>query len=157
MYRVIGGAWSHYTFARQKVVGLHSWQTSKVGVVFSCLDFYFSFCSLLLTIELISCFQLGFDWSYWLQEGHLWGFLWASGSRRGAFIITLQCCVCLKDNWILVDTKLILVQLPDYFEIVENPMDFSTARKKLDEGAYTNLEQFEVGLRLFCLLTWICK
>eukprot|EP00258_Populus_trichocarpa_P041845 XP_024457864.1 uncharacterized protein LOC7485641 isoform X1 [Populus trichocarpa] len=35
-------------------------------------------------------------------------------------------------------------ELPDYFEIVENPMDFSTARKKLDEGAYTNLEQFEV-------------
>ncbi|KAJ6921055.1 hypothetical protein NC651_014584 [Populus alba x Populus x berolinensis] len=48
-------------------------------------------------------------------------------------------------------------ELPDYFDIVENPMDYSTARKKLDEGAYTNLEQFEVGLRLYCLLTWICK
>ena len=34
-----------------------------MGVVFSCLDLYFSFCSLLLTIELISCFQSGFDWS----------------------------------------------------------------------------------------------
>eukprot|EP00258_Populus_trichocarpa_P005147 XP_002307796.3 uncharacterized protein LOC7485641 isoform X2 [Populus trichocarpa] len=41
-------------------------------------------------------------------------------------------------------------ELPDYFEIVENPMDFSTARKKLDEGAYTNLEQFEKDVLLIC-------
>ncbi|KAL9395218.1 hypothetical protein Peur_014503 [Populus x canadensis] len=41
-------------------------------------------------------------------------------------------------------------ELPDYFEIVENPMDFSTARKKLDEGAYTNLEQFERDVLLIC-------
>lgn len=37
-----------------------------------------------------------------------------------------------------------LVQLPDYHEIIENPMDFETVRKKLDGGAYTNLELFEV-------------
>ncbi|KAG5246602.1 bromodomain-containing protein [Salix suchowensis] len=41
-------------------------------------------------------------------------------------------------------------ELPDYFDIVENPMDFSTARKKLDEGAYTNLEQFEKDVLLIC-------
>ncbi|KAF9683245.1 hypothetical protein SADUNF_Sadunf05G0192600 [Salix dunnii] len=41
--------------------------------------------------------------------------------------------------------------LPDYFDIVENPMDFSTARKKLDKGAYTNLEQFEKDVLLICL------
>jgi hypothetical protein len=27
-------------------------------------------------------------------------------------------------------------------------MDFGTVRKKLDGGAYANLEQFEVGLRM---------
>ncbi|CAK7346021.1 unnamed protein product [Dovyalis caffra] len=41
-------------------------------------------------------------------------------------------------------------ELPDYFDIVENPMDFSTLRKKLDEGAYTNLEQFEKDVLLIC-------
>lgn len=43
----------------------------------------------------------------------------------------------------------ILVQLPDYHDIIEHPMDFSTVRKKLDGGAYANLEQFEVGYDIF--------
>ncbi|XP_004301841.1 PREDICTED: uncharacterized protein LOC101293891 [Fragaria vesca subsp. vesca] len=34
-------------------------------------------------------------------------------------------------------------ELPDYHEIIENPMDFGTVREKLDQGAYGNLEQFE--------------
>lgn len=34
-------------------------------------------------------------------------------------------------------------ELPDYKDIVKHPMDFSTVRKKLDKGAYGNLEQFE--------------
>ncbi|XP_044984342.1 uncharacterized protein LOC123451862 [Hordeum vulgare subsp. vulgare] len=34
-------------------------------------------------------------------------------------------------------------ELPDYKDIVKHPMDFSTVRKKLDKGAYANLEQFE--------------
>ncbi|KAL3603204.1 hypothetical protein D5086_004063 [Populus alba] len=41
-------------------------------------------------------------------------------------------------------------ELPDYFDIVENPMDFSTVRKKLDEGAYAHLEQFEKDVLLIC-------
>ncbi|KAL0651705.1 hypothetical protein Bca4012_094396 [Brassica carinata] len=35
-------------------------------------------------------------------------------------------------------------ELPDYHEIITNPMDFSTVRKKLDSGAYATLEQFEL-------------
>lgn len=35
-------------------------------------------------------------------------------------------------------------QIPDYHEIIANPMDFGTVRKKLDCGAYVYLEQFEV-------------
>ncbi|KMZ76276.1 Bromodomain protein [Zostera marina] len=34
-------------------------------------------------------------------------------------------------------------ELPDYRDIIENPMDFSTVRKKLSDGAYPNLETFE--------------
>jgi len=41
-------------------------------------------------------------------------------------------------------------ELPDYHDIIKHPMDFSTIRKKLDKGAYSNLEQFEVGYRI-CL------
>nr|CAB3457784.1 unnamed protein product [Digitaria exilis] len=39
-------------------------------------------------------------------------------------------------------------ELPDYHDIIKHPMDFSTIRKKLDKGAYSNLEQFEVGVQL---------
>jgi len=37
------------------------------------------------------------------------------------------------------------VQLPDYHEVIEHPMDFGTVRKKLDGGLYTTLEQLEVS------------
>lgn len=36
-------------------------------------------------------------------------------------------------------------------------MDFRTVREKLDGGAYANLEQFEVGLRMhFLTQTYAC-
>ncbi|KAJ4879567.1 DNA-binding bromodomain-containing protein [Raphanus sativus] len=41
-------------------------------------------------------------------------------------------------------------ELPDYHEIITNPMDFSTLRKKLDSGAYASLEQFEGDVFLIC-------
>ncbi|KAJ0963846.1 hypothetical protein J5N97_028968 [Dioscorea zingiberensis] len=34
-------------------------------------------------------------------------------------------------------------ELPDYHEIIEHPMDFSTVRERLSSGAYGYLEQFE--------------
>lgn len=40
------------------------------------------------------------------------------------------------------------MQLPDYHQIIEHPMDFGTVRKKLDKGLYPNLEELEVG---YCL------
>ncbi|KAL8148674.1 hypothetical protein AgCh_005874 [Apium graveolens] len=36
-------------------------------------------------------------------------------------------------------------ELPDYHEIIENPMDFGTLRRKLNAGLYSNLEQLEVS------------
>ncbi|KFK42058.1 hypothetical protein AALP_AA2G205900 [Arabis alpina] len=41
-------------------------------------------------------------------------------------------------------------ELPDYYEIIKNPMDFGTLRKKLESGAYTSLEQFEEDVFLIC-------
>ncbi|GER43939.1 DNA-binding bromodomain-containing protein [Striga asiatica] len=41
-------------------------------------------------------------------------------------------------------------ELPDYFDIIEQPMDFGTVRKKLDSGAYKNLEELEADVLLIC-------
>lgn len=40
---------------------------------------------------------------------------------------------------------MLIIQLPDYHEVIEHPMDFGTVKKKLSSGAYASLEQFEVG------------
>jgi len=39
-------------------------------------------------------------------------------------------------------------QLPDYFDVIENPVDFGTIRKKLENGDYVSLEQLEVSHKL---------
>lgn len=41
-------------------------------------------------------------------------------------------------------------ELPDYHEVIDEPMDFSTVRSKLDRGAYAYLEQFEKDIFLIC-------
>ncbi|XP_062101652.1 uncharacterized protein LOC133807375 isoform X2 [Humulus lupulus] len=41
-------------------------------------------------------------------------------------------------------------ELPDYHEIIDNPMDFATVRQKLDAGLYTYLELFEKDVFLIC-------
>ena len=32
--------------------------------------------------------------------------------------------------------------IPDYFDVIKNPMDFSTIKKKLSNGVYTNFKEF---------------
>ncbi|KAI4374875.1 hypothetical protein MLD38_012815 [Melastoma candidum] len=41
-------------------------------------------------------------------------------------------------------------ELPDYHDIIKHPMDFGTVRRKLDDGEYPNLEQFEKDIFLIC-------
>lgn len=41
-------------------------------------------------------------------------------------------------------------ELPDYQEVIENPMDFATVRNKLGTGSYATLEQFESDIFLIC-------
>ncbi|CAA6668691.1 unnamed protein product [Spirodela intermedia] len=41
-------------------------------------------------------------------------------------------------------------ELPDYHDIIKHPMDFGTIRKKLADGAYSDLEKFESDVFLVC-------
>ncbi|XP_020234376.1 uncharacterized protein LOC109814371 [Cajanus cajan] len=41
-------------------------------------------------------------------------------------------------------------ELPDYHDVIEHPMDFATVRKKLANGSYLTLEQFESDVFLIC-------
>lgn len=41
-------------------------------------------------------------------------------------------------------------ELPDYHEVIGNPMDFGTVRKKLTNNAYAVLEEFEKDIFLIC-------
>jgi len=38
--------------------------------------------------------------------------------------------------------------LPDYFDIIKNPMDLGTINKKLDKGEYSSIEAFDTDVRL---------
>mmetsp|Transcript_10089 Transcript_10089/g.22117 ORF Transcript_10089/g.22117 Transcript_10089/m.22117 type:complete len:1723 (-) Transcript_10089:284-5452(-) len=40
------------------------------------------------------------------------------------------------------------LNLPDYFEVIKKPMDLGTIRKKLENGVYTRLEEFEEHVHL---------
>ncbi|XP_030523758.2 uncharacterized protein LOC115736279 [Rhodamnia argentea] len=55
-----------------------------------------------------------------------------------------------KDSYGVFSEPVDPEELPDYHDIIKNPMDFGTVKKKLDEGAYTNLEQFEKDVFLIC-------
>ncbi|KAI3980635.1 hypothetical protein MKX01_025200 [Papaver californicum] len=55
-----------------------------------------------------------------------------------------------KDTYGVYAEPVDLDELPDYLEIVEQPMDFGTVRKKLSSGAYSCLEQFEKDVFLIC-------
>ncbi|XP_024518237.1 uncharacterized protein LOC9638922 isoform X2 [Selaginella moellendorffii] len=41
-------------------------------------------------------------------------------------------------------------EIPDYLDIIKEPMDFSTIKKKLSKGAYGSIELFERDVNLIC-------
>ena len=47
-----------------------------------------------------------------------------------------------------------LLNLPDYFDIIKNPMDLSTIKKKLDDGSYSDPWQFVDDVRLMFENAW---
>ncbi|KAH7518255.1 hypothetical protein FEM48_Zijuj09G0152100 [Ziziphus jujuba var. spinosa] len=55
-----------------------------------------------------------------------------------------------KDTYCVFSEPVDPEELPDYHEVIEHPMDFSTVRKKLTGGSYTSLEEFEKDVFLIC-------
>ncbi|XP_076889887.1 uncharacterized protein LOC143540793 [Bidens hawaiensis] len=55
-----------------------------------------------------------------------------------------------KDTHAVFSEPVDPVELPDYHEIIEQPMDFGTIRSKLDKGLYSNLEELEADVYLLC-------
>jgi hypothetical protein len=42
------------------------------------------------------------------------------------------------------------MQAPNYRTVIKNPMDFSTMRKKLNEGAYFGWDDLQADAELIC-------
>ncbi|KAK1416505.1 hypothetical protein QVD17_32296 [Tagetes erecta] len=55
-----------------------------------------------------------------------------------------------KDTHAVFSEPVDPAELPDYHEIIEQPMDFGTVRSKLDKGLYLNLEELEADVYLIC-------
>ncbi|KAL2319135.1 hypothetical protein Fmac_033011 [Flemingia macrophylla] len=58
-------------------------------------------------------------------------------------------CLFIKDTHGVFSEPVDPEELPDYHDIIKQPMDYGTVRKKLDKGLYPDLEQFEVGVAIF--------
>lgn len=41
-------------------------------------------------------------------------------------------------------------EVPDYHQVIKNPMDFGTLRKKLNDGVYVTLDELEADVMLIC-------
>ncbi|XP_047955608.1 uncharacterized protein LOC125201506 [Salvia hispanica] len=55
-----------------------------------------------------------------------------------------------KDTYGVFSEPVDINELPDYFEYIDQPMDFGTVRKKLNRGAYKKLEELEADVFLIC-------
>eukprot|EP01118_Nematostelium_gracile_P016165 TRINITY_DN6634_c0_g1_i1.p1 TRINITY_DN6634_c0_g1~~TRINITY_DN6634_c0_g1_i1.p1 ORF type:complete len:158 (-),score=27.89 TRINITY_DN6634_c0_g1_i1:234-707(-) len=42
----------------------------------------------------------------------------------------------------------VALNIPDYFDVIKNPMDFSTIQNKMEAGMYSNIEEFAEDARL---------
>ena len=49
----------------------------------------------------------------------------------------------------------ILLQLPDYFDVIKRPMDLSTIKSKLDEGKYSNPQEYVDDVWLMLNNAWM--
>ncbi|PON51478.1 Bromodomain containing protein [Parasponia andersonii] len=55
-----------------------------------------------------------------------------------------------KDTYGVYAEPVDLEELPDYLDVIDHPMDFATVRKKLANGSYSTLDQFESDVFLIC-------
>ncbi|VDN31812.1 unnamed protein product [Cylicostephanus goldi] len=47
-------------------------------------------------------------------------------------------------------------ELPDYYEVVHNPMDFARIKKKIDKGRYSTIEEMGHDVKLLCENARVC-
>ncbi|KAL3655164.1 hypothetical protein CASFOL_000950 [Castilleja foliolosa] len=55
-----------------------------------------------------------------------------------------------KDSHGVFSEPVDIEELPDYFEVIKQPMDFGTVRKKLNSGDYKSLQELEADVFLIC-------
>jgi hypothetical protein len=143
---------AHNTFAEQKVVALHPRQATEVSCCARCLFFF--------QLPILSSRTSHLCVS-WFLAGRIPMVYFQSLLIPKRFVcFRSDDTICLFSLFRLSKLLIYLFmsnygQLPDYHDIIKHPMDFSTIRKKLDKGAYSNLEQFEVGYRICMFFYWI--
>ncbi|CAM6112048.1 unnamed protein product [Calypogeia fissa] len=55
-----------------------------------------------------------------------------------------------KDTYAVFAEPVDATQVPDYYDIIKEPMDFGTMRKKIKKGSYKTVEDFEGDIYLIC-------
>uniref|UniRef100_A0A3B4A3E1 Uncharacterized protein n=1 Tax=Periophthalmus magnuspinnatus TaxID=409849 RepID=A0A3B4A3E1_9GOBI len=53
-----------------------------------------------------------------------------------------------KDHYSIFAQPVSVKEVPDYLDIIKNPMDYSTMRKRIDDHVYRNLDEFEADFNL---------
>ena len=76
-----------------------------------------------------------------------------TGSGEMSFCRSVLNELCKKQhsvfNWPFLDpVDPVALGIPDYFDIIKQPMDLGTIRKKLDNRQYATADQFEADVRL---------
>uniref|UniRef100_A0A674BDA1 Bromodomain containing 1 n=1 Tax=Salmo trutta TaxID=8032 RepID=A0A674BDA1_SALTR len=64
-----------------------------------------------------------------------------------------------RDQSLIFAHPVDIKEVPDYLDHIKNPMDFSTMRKRIDDQAYSNLDDFEsdFNLIIFNCMKYNCK
>uniref|UniRef100_A0A8C7S156 Bromodomain containing 1 n=1 Tax=Oncorhynchus mykiss TaxID=8022 RepID=A0A8C7S156_ONCMY len=64
-----------------------------------------------------------------------------------------------RDQSLIFAQPVDIKEVPDYLDHIKNPMDFSTMRKRIDDQAYSNLDDFEsdFNLIIFNCMKYNCK
>jgi len=64
-------------------------------------------------------------------------------------VVILKALMTHKDSWVFNEpVDPVKLCIPDYLEIIQNPMDLGTINKKLHDGCYRNPEDFAFDVRL---------
>ena len=61
----------------------------------------------------------------------------------------LESLQSLTDSWVFaMPVDPVLLGLPDYFDVIKNPMDLGTVGKRLEQGHYQSIDEFHLDVKL---------